>query len=229
VLLSAAMSADGYLDDASAQRLVLSGPDDLDRVDEERARCDAIMVGAQTIRSDNPRLLVRSPRRIRRREGFGLPSSPAKVTITASGALDPAGLFFASDGVPKLVYAAPGVAASLADRLGSRAEVIAMPAQADLAWVLSDLAERGVGRLMIEGGASLLSQALAEDLADELQLAVAPVFVADSAAPRLLAAGSWPAADRGRTGRMKLASTTRAGDMAVLRYLLGDYPPGTTS
>ena len=60
VLLSAAMSADGYLDDASATRLVLSGEADLDRVDELRAGSDAILVGAQTIRADNPRLLVRS-------------------------------------------------------------------------------------------------------------------------------------------------------------------------
>ena len=54
VLLSAAMSADGYLDDASGARLVLSDEADLDRVDELRAGADAILVGAQTIRSDNP-------------------------------------------------------------------------------------------------------------------------------------------------------------------------------
>jgi hypothetical protein len=60
VVLSAAVSADGYLDDASPQRLILSGPADLDRVDEVRASCDAIIVGAQTVRTDNPRLLIRA-------------------------------------------------------------------------------------------------------------------------------------------------------------------------
>jgi len=63
VLLSCATSADGYLDDASPRRLILSGPADLDRVDEVRAGCDAILVGAGTIRADDPRLLVRDPRR----------------------------------------------------------------------------------------------------------------------------------------------------------------------
>jgi 5-amino-6-(5-phosphoribosylamino)uracil reductase len=237
VLASAAMSADGYIDDASPRRLILSSPEDLDRVDAERAGCDAIMVGAQTVRSDNPRLLVRSERRREQRMAAGLPSSPAKVTITASGDLDRGARLFAADGAAKLVYAAADVAGVLAASLDGRAEVIGMPAGHELAWVLADLAARGVGRLMVEGGARLLAQALAGGLADEFQLAVAPVFVADPAAPRLLA--SWPPAARapaerdeqpraasGLTtsggvlpARMVLAGAATAGDTAVLRYL----------
>ncbi|HEY5018350.1 MAG TPA: dihydrofolate reductase family protein, partial [Streptosporangiaceae bacterium] len=49
VLLSAAMSADGYLDDASSQRLILSDAADLARVDAVRAASDAILVGGETI------------------------------------------------------------------------------------------------------------------------------------------------------------------------------------
>jgi 5-amino-6-(5-phosphoribosylamino)uracil reductase len=105
VLLSCATSADGYLDDASPRRLILSGPADLDRVDEVRAGCDAIMVGAQTVRKDNPRLLIRDPRRRARRAARGLPEHPARVTLTATGDLDPRANFFAP-GAPRLVYCA---------------------------------------------------------------------------------------------------------------------------
>src|SRR3984885_9788743 len=63
-LLSCAVSIDGYLDDASTDRLILSGPEDLDEVDALRAAADAILVGAGTIRKDNPRLLVRDPARV---------------------------------------------------------------------------------------------------------------------------------------------------------------------
>jgi len=63
VVLSCAMSVDGYIDDASPERLHLSNDADFDRVDAERASCDAILVGANTIRRDNPRLLIRDPRR----------------------------------------------------------------------------------------------------------------------------------------------------------------------
>ena len=59
-VLSWAMSLDGYLDDGSGQRLVLSNAADLDRVDAVRAGCDAILVGAGTVRADNPRLVVRA-------------------------------------------------------------------------------------------------------------------------------------------------------------------------
>ncbi|MGW3810445.1 RibD family protein, partial [Micromonospora sp. NPDC005113] len=63
VLLSCATSIDGYIDDASDQRLLLSNADDLDRVDAVRASCDAILVGAGTVRRDDPRLLVRAAER----------------------------------------------------------------------------------------------------------------------------------------------------------------------
>src|SRR5436189_126487 len=84
------MSIDGYIQDASDTRLLLSNDADFDRVDAVRAGCDAILVGANTIRQDNPRLLVRSAARRDDRVARGLPPSPAKVTVTAHGDLDPA-------------------------------------------------------------------------------------------------------------------------------------------
>jgi 5-amino-6-(5-phosphoribosylamino)uracil reductase len=216
VLLSAAMSADGYLDDASPTRLVLSDEADLDRVDELRAGSDAIMVGAATVRLDNPRLLVRSPERRQRRIAGGLTGSPRKVTVTAGADLDPDARFFTAfteGDEPPLVYAGSAASLDRTGRLAAVATVVPVPAQeCDLRWVLADLAGRSVRRLMVEGGASLLSQFLVAGLADELQLAVAPFFVGDPAAPRL-------ADGAASTGRMRLAGVSQAGDMAVLRYL----------
>ena len=67
-LLSCSVSLDGYLGDQTP-RLALSNEADFDRVDEVRASCDAIMVGAVTVRTDNPRLLVRSQARRERAHG----------------------------------------------------------------------------------------------------------------------------------------------------------------
>ncbi len=103
VLLSACMSLDGYLDGADGPRLVLSGPADLDRVDAVRASCDAILVGGRTVRRDDPRLLVRSAERRRERVARGLPESPLRVVVTASGDLDPAARLFTCDRRP-VVY-----------------------------------------------------------------------------------------------------------------------------
>lgn len=55
VTVSTAVSADGYLDDRSPDRLILSTPEDWAEVHRLRAACDAILVGAETIRRDNPR------------------------------------------------------------------------------------------------------------------------------------------------------------------------------
>jgi 5-amino-6-(5-phosphoribosylamino)uracil reductase len=86
-------------------------------------------------------------------------------------------------------------------------------------FMLQDLAERGVARLLVEGGARVLGDFLAADRADELNLAVAPFFVADPAAPRLDLPAPSPA------GPMTLAETRRVGEVALLRYLLGPGGP----
>jgi riboflavin-specific deaminase-like protein len=218
VLLSCATSADGYLDDASPRRLILSGPADLDRVDEVRASCDAVLVGAQTVRKDNPRLLIRDPRRRARRAARGRPEHPARVTLTATGDLDPQARFFAP-GALRLVYCATPAIGRARERLGDSAVLIDAGDPLSLDLVLIDLAERGVLRVLVEGGARVLGEFLARDLADELNLAVAPFFVADSAAPRLNLPR--PALD----GPMTLAEASRVGEVGLLRYLLGPGGP----
>ncbi len=218
VLLSCAVSADGYLDDASPRRLILSGPADLDRVDEVRAGCDAILVGARTVRRDNPRLLIRDPRRSARRAARGLPAHPARVTLTATGDLDPRANFFAP-GALRLVYCATPALAPARARLEGAAVVIDAGDPLSLDLMLADLAERGVLRLMAEGGAQLLGAFLAGGLADELHLAVAPFFLADPRAPRLSLPRPVP------DSPMTLAAASRVGEVALLRYLLGPGGP----
>src|SRR5260370_2911575 len=111
VLLAGGTSVDGCLDDATDTRLILSNEAALDRVDEVRAGSDAIMVGAGTIRRDNPALLVRSQARRDERVARGLPASPVRVTLTRTGDIDPAARLFTAGEGARLVYvpgAAPG-------------------------------------------------------------------------------------------------------------------------
>jgi len=216
-IVSCAVSVDGYLDDASPARLILSGPEDLDEVDELRAAADAILVGAGTIRADNPRLLIRDPARAARRVRDGKPPHPLRVTLTATGDLDPRAMFFTGPGTP-LVYA-PARAAKLArDNLGERAAVIDAGEKLTLAAVLEDLStERGVATVLIEGGSRILRDVLAANLADELRLAVAPFFVGDPAAPRFALPACYP---HGHDNPMTLLSLRRVGGVAVHHYRL---------
>jgi 5-amino-6-(5-phosphoribosylamino)uracil reductase len=233
VLLSCATSADGYLDDASPRRLILSGPADLDRVDEVRAGCDAIMVGAQTVRTDNPRLLIRDPRRRARRAARGQPEHPTRVTLTATADLDPQASFFAP-GAPRLVYCATRALPRARTRLGDSAVLIDAGDPVSLPLILQDLAERSVARLLVEGGAYLLAEFLTQDLADEFHLALAPFFLApptpaprlDLTAPASPQAPASPAAiPSGPSSPMTLAETRRVEEMVLARYLLGPGGP----
>jgi 5-amino-6-(5-phosphoribosylamino)uracil reductase len=219
-VLSCAVSADGCLDDATDSRLILSGPEDLDEVDALRAGCDAILVGAGTIRADNPRLLVRSPARVAARTARGAPPHPRRVTLTSAGSLDPAASFFTGPGGKPLVYCANGAVAAVRARLGAVAEVAGAGDPPSLAKVLSDLsAERSLASVLIEGGSRVLRDALTADLADELRLAVAPFFVGSADVPRFGPPGAYP---HGPARPMRLAAVRRVGSVAVLHYLLSD-------
>ncbi|HEY2443992.1 MAG TPA: dihydrofolate reductase family protein, partial [Streptosporangiaceae bacterium] len=218
LLVSCAMSVDGHIDDAGPERLILSSEADLDRVDEVRAGCDAILVGAATIRRDDPRLVIRSAARRARRAAAGVAEDPVKVTITATGDLDPRARFFTAGRSTRLVYCARPALAPARVRLSGLAEVIDAVDPPSLVRLLDDLAERGVARLLLEGGGRLATEFLTAGLADELHLVVAPFFVGDPAAPRFAGPGRYP---NGPASRMQLAEVRQLADVVLLRYLLG--------
>ncbi|HEY3956198.1 MAG TPA: dihydrofolate reductase family protein, partial [Streptosporangiaceae bacterium] len=223
VLVSCAMSADGYIDDRRPSRLVLSGEEDLDRVDEVRAGCDAIMVGAGTVRRDDPRLVIRSAERRARRVAAGLPESPVKVTMTRTGDLPRSAAFFTTGPAPRLVYCARPALARARAQLSGLAEVIDAGDSPSPEQVLNDLSERSVARVLLEGGGQLATSVLTAGLADELHLVVAPFFVGDPGAPRFGGPGPYP---NGPDRRMQLAETRQVGDVVLVRYLLATrYPP----
>ena len=219
VILSAAMSIDGYLDTAFPPRLALSNEADFDRVDEVRAHCDAILVGAQTVRLDNPRLLVRSEERRNRREAQGLSPSPWKVTVTSTGDLDPQSAFFTTGTTERLVFCPGSAARGIRELLGERATVVGLGDEVTMSDVVNELGDRGVRTLLVEGGGTMITQFLTSNLVDELQLAIAPFFVGDRRAPRLIGDGRFPwTPDR----HAVLAESRHIGDMVLLRYALSD-------
>ncbi len=216
-ILSCGMSIDGYVDAATQERLVLSNEADLERVDAVRAQCDAILVGAATVRNDNPRLLVRRPALRQQRRVRGLRETPMKVTMTGHARLDAGSNFFATGDSEKLVYCASLSVPIARRRLGAVATVIDGGQPVNLAHMAEDLRDRGVRRLLVEGGGRVHTQFLTADLADELHLVVAPFFVGNSRAHRFVGDGAFPW-NPGR--RAHLAETRQIGDVVLLRYAL---------
>lgn len=221
-ILSCAMSVDGRIDDTGPERLRLSNEADFAEIDELRAECDAILVGAGTLRADNPRLLVRSAELRERRRALGRTEHLLKALVTRSGKFDPGARFFSTGDAGAVVYTGgSGVDTArrvLADRpAGPPAEVVDAGDPPTARAVLADLVDRGVARLLVEGGGHIHTLFLTSGLVDELRLAVAPFLVGQEDAPRFVVPGAFPQTP---DAPMRLVEARALGDVAVLRYRL---------
>ena len=203
IIVSVAASLDGYIADRSPERLRLSSAEDFADVYRERARCDAILVGAETLRRDNPSLLPKEP----------TARAPVRVTVTKSGNLDPTLRFF-SGSARSVVLCAPLHATDLAKRLGSNAEVVALD-DATPASIVQTLSAMNISSLFVEGGTQILTAFLAAGMFHQLRLAIAPFFVGDTSAPHIVSSASFRH-DKDR--RLRLLDVRTLGETAVLRY-----------
>lgn len=166
VLGRIAQSLDGYIATHGGESVWISGPEDLRHTHQLRALCDAVVVGAKTIRADNPRLTTRLV------EG----ASPVRVVLDPDCRLDDSYRVF-QDGPDTLLLCAPEMAAT--DRLGT-ALVLPVPrgpAGLDIAAILALLRTRGLRRIFVEGGGLTVSRFLAAGALDRLHVTVAPLVM----------------------------------------------------
>ena len=170
VTLGYAQTLDGRLATSSGGSQWISGPDSLRFGHELRARHDAIMVGAGTACKDDPRLTVRlvagqNPLRV-------VVDSTLRTPLTAAVLVDGA--------APGTVFAvtdrAPAARCDKVRALG--ATVLCLPTDArgrvDLVALLAALHDRGVGSVLVEGGAGMITGLLRARLVDRLVVCVAP-------------------------------------------------------
>jgi riboflavin biosynthesis pyrimidine reductase len=171
----------------------LAGPGDRALFKVMREVADVVLVGAGTVRAENYSGAQLSVAARQRRQGRGQSEVPPIAVITASGALEPDSRLFMRTETPPLVFTTTASFPATRDRLHGHAEVIdassADPIGVDLAAVLAVLAQRGLYRVLCEGGPRLLGQIIAADLLDQLALTLAPLLVA-GAAPRIGASGT---------------------------------------
>jgi len=164
VTVKAALSADGML---SADRGVsqwITGP--LARRVAHRLRLahDAILVGAETVRRDDPRLTVRLD---------GSKTTRRRIVVTCSLDLDPGARIFSEDEGETRIYTSENAATERAARLAGHAEVIRVPAGRgglSLEAVLGDLGSLGVQSVLVEGGARTLAGFVSGGLAQRVAL-----------------------------------------------------------
>lgn len=170
VTISYAQTLDGRLATSTGSSQWISGPESLTITHTLRATHDAIMVGAGTVCQDNPRLTVRlvegrDPLRVIVDSRLRIPLDAA---VLAGGA--------AAGTIMGTTKHAPAERIAAARATG--ASVIVLPetpsGQVNLHALLTALADSGIGSIMVEGGAGLITSLLRERLADRLVVTVAP-------------------------------------------------------
>jgi riboflavin biosynthesis pyrimidine reductase len=196
----------GGMSDAADQR----------RFELLRRVADAVIVGAGTIRIEGYGPLRVSDASARWRVAQGMREHPVLVIVSGLLALDPDSRIFAEARArPIIVTSASPVGAADRARFERVADVIAVgEASVELPVALAGLRDRGLSRLLCEGGPTLFASLLAADLVDELCVTIAPELVSGDA-PRIAHGGA--AAPRG----MELAEVLRSDSALLLRYRRG--------
>lgn len=187
-------SLDGRIATESGRSHYINGPDDIERLHRLRALVQAVVVGAGTVASDDPRLTVR------RVEG----SHPHRVILDPRGRLDPDRNVFSDGAAPTLWLrgdptssSVPGAAddagqPAAGERAGAetpagagsssaaRVEVVSLPLEdgrfAPRA-IVEELARRGLERVLVEGGGITVSRFLTAGALDRLHVSVAPLLI----------------------------------------------------
>ena len=159
-------SLDGRIATESGHSKYINGPAGLDHLHRLRALVDAVVVGVGTALADDPQLTVR------RVAG----PQPARVIVDPNGRLPASARVFADDGVRRIVL----TVANARCAFPAGTEVVALAASEGRiapAAILTALAERGLRRLLIEGGAHTVSTFLTAGCLDRLHVIVAPIIL----------------------------------------------------
>lgn len=159
-------SLDGRIATESGHSKYINGPAGLDHLHRLRSLVDGVVIGVGTALADDPQLTVR------RVAG----PQPARIVIDPNGRLPASARVFADDGVRRMVMTT--ASAPCAPPPG--VDIVRLPVvggRVAPATILVALAERGLRRLLIEGGAETVSRFLAAGCLDRLHVMVAPIIL----------------------------------------------------
>ncbi|ADD43680.1 pyrimidine reductase family protein [Stackebrandtia nassauensis] len=204
-------SADGAVE-VNGDSKALSGEDDMRVFRILRMRCDVLVVGAGTVRTDGYRALRLSQDRVEWRRAAGLPDHPVMAVVSRSGILDLDTPLFREAPVRPIVITPEDLDAKRLAELSDVADVVAAgTGSVDFAEAFERLRQRGLRQILCEGGPHVFGEITAAGLVDELCLTLSP-HLAGAGSGRITAGPPSP------LKRMHLAHCLHANGNLLLRY-----------
>jgi len=186
VFINAAMSADGKIATIKRRQTRISGSLDFDRMDELRATSDAIMVGIGTVLSDNPSLTVKSKERREIRLSNGFEENPARIVVDSMARTPGDADIFKKGEGKRIIAVCENTPEKNVSDLSRLADVICVgEKRVDLAELLFELNNRGIKKLMVEGGATLNWGLISGGLVDEIYTFIGNIIIGGKSAPTL--------------------------------------------
>ncbi|WP_315804964.1 MULTISPECIES: bifunctional diaminohydroxyphosphoribosylaminopyrimidine deaminase/5-amino-6-(5-phosphoribosylamino)uracil reductase RibD [unclassified Bradyrhizobium] len=167
VILKLALSSDHKIGASGGTPVVISGPSARDRIHLLRAQTDAILVGIGTVLADDPLLTCRLP---------GMEScSPVRVVLDSNGCIpDRSRLVTSAQQTPLWVFTSDRSNIDTSNLQAAGATIFTVRAASgsglDLLAVLHVLADKGITRVLVEGGSRVASSFVAANLVDEAWL-----------------------------------------------------------
>lgn len=179
-----AMTLDGRIATRTGQSQWITGHAARRHAHVLRDRTDAVLIGAGTVRADNPTLTTRLPEEF---TGDGGSHHPLRIVVDGRGSTSPDANVYNPDLPGRTLVAT--TAAALPEWLDELAEqgveyiVCGEGPRVDLGHMLDELGTRGLNDLLVEGGSSLLGSCFDAGLVDRVAAFVAPLVVGGAAAP----------------------------------------------
>lgn len=161
-------SLDGFIATPSGESTFVTGPENILHLHRLRALCDAVVVGAGTVSTDNPRLTTR----------LVSGTNPVRIVLDPACRLSSDFTLFNDQQAHTLRICAAGRAAASREAADEELlEVAADGARLNLPELMRALRARGYHRILVEGGGVTVSSFLEAGLVDRLHIAIAPVLI----------------------------------------------------
>lgn len=216
VVVNMAVSVDGRITTRKRERFPLGSEHDRRRMDELRARADAVIVGAGTVRHDGYPIVLRYADLRAAREARGQAPHPVNVVLSRALDLPSRSRFFTTDATHRIVFTTGAAPVARRKRFERVSEVVVLPGRSlDPVRVVAELRARGLKSLVLEGGGEVHFAFAKAGLVADVYVTLTPRLIGGTDAPSLMDGEGFLWKDH---ARLTLASLERVGDEVFLHY-----------